>query len=251
MNFLRNALAELLGTLAFGFLSLSSCLFTEAWGITYLTPLFFGLSFMVAYYSYMPFGRGHFDPSLGFSLLLTKKEGILEFVFNGIGQFVGMFLAALTTGGLYLLVGNSRAFEGPSYPVYSLRDGISGLSLMWVFFFFAIMTAVFSFFYLQVKSRKEYNAASGLILALGYALFGALSILVVHGIPYVGQPFLALATNIVASFLPNGGSADLSWSETWIYVLAPFLGAAFGASIYVLLNHRLNKLKGIRIKDVR
>ena len=251
MNFLRNALAEALGTLAFVFLALTSYMLTEALDVTYLSPLFIGLSFLVAYYSYMPFGRGHFDPSLGFSLLLTKKEGILEFLFNGFGQFLGALGGAFTAGGAYMLLRGTAAFKAISYPVYSLAEGLGGLSLMWLFFFFAVLTAVFSFFYLQIISRKEYNAASGIVLALAYVLFGSLSLLFLDGLPYLGSPFLSLVTNIVAGTLPQGGSLTAAWSETWIYFLSPFLGASFGASIYVLLNHRLNKLRGIRNKEIR
>ena len=88
-------------------------------------------------------------------------------------------------------------------------------------------------------------------MALAYVLFGSLSLLFLDGLPYLGSPFLSLVTNIVAGTLPQGGSLTAAWSETWIYFLSPFLGASFGACIYVLLNHRLNKLRGIRNKEIR
>ncbi len=247
MNFLRNALSEGLGSLAFCFLFVFSGFVVSANGVSWLNPLLMGLCFMISYYCYVPYGRGHFDPSLGFSLVLTRKEGILEFVFNGIGQFLGCLAGTAFAAGAYLLAsGNGLGDLASAYPTTSIAGYISGIKILFLFFLLVILAGVFAFLYLQIQSKKEYNAASGIVLALGLAVVSYMAAPFLEGgLSYSFNPFVTIASNIAAGYL--GQAAP--WSDSWVFVLAPFLGASFAAGVYVLLNHRLNLLRGIRVRE--
>lgn len=242
MNVLRNSLAEGLGALAFSFLFIISSYAAVAYGVAYLSPLFFGLCFMIAYYCYTPYGRGHFDPALGFSLLLTRKAGIVEFLCNALGQLIGTFAgAALAYGAYYLIEADGEI----PFPTNYLSDEVSGLGLLVIFAIFMVLSGIMSFFYLQLKSKKEYNSVAGIVLALGFTVISYAAMPFVGGMAYSFFPYLTLATNAASSWLGQSPA----WDETWIFFLAPFLGACFGAGIYVLLNHRMNPLRKIRVKE--
>lgn len=245
MRLLRDSLSEFLGTLFLTFLCIMGVYYFRSFMnntvLVYLSPFILGAALMVAYYCFGQKGGGYFNPGTSFAALLTRKLGIVEWLVFMASEFVGALLGAfIALGAIMLMTGDGEIV----YPVEAVTSSVSGIGYLYYFLLIAFVTMAFYFFYLQVISKKENNGVAGLILGLGLGIF---SLSIRHfasgNLPPTLNPFLSLASGIAG--LQAGTD---SMSTIWIYVLAPFLGASFGAGIFVLWNHNMNPLRDIRVE---
>jgi aquaporin Z len=204
----RNAklLTELVGTFVFlTVIALSG-------PIGPLAPLAIGGVLMAMVYMGGHVSGAHYNPAVSFGVFLRGKISGTDLVLYWVVQLVG---AALAFGFGYLVSGASPGIH-PGKHVAAL----SALSVEVVF------TAALVLVILNVAATRAtqgnsfYGLAIGIMVAAGIFAVGPIS-----GAAF--NPAVALGATF-GSWVFTGGS----WSDLWLYLVGPFVGAAIGAGIH-------------------
>ncbi len=248
MNYLRDSLGEFIGTMVLVFLTIMSVYVAFYSGmessIAYVfKSVMVGVSLIISYYCFAPYGRGHFNPAVTFAALLCRKIGLVECLLYFLGQFLGAVVGAYAAAGSIMLINGGNL---PYLPTENIAlDGFEGMYYIYFLLLIAFVTTIYYFFYLQVISRKENNGRAGLVLGVGLASISMFLGMFSSGMPPALNPFLTLGADM-AYLLSGNPDAMESWSVSWLFVVIPFLGASFGSGLFVLWNHTFNKLRHIR-----
>jgi aquaporin Z len=201
----RQLTVEFIGTFM---LVLTIGLSTSSKGAGDLAPLAMGSALMVMVFAGGHISGAHYNPAVSFAALLVGK---LRW-----RQTACYVLTQLAAGGLAALL--VRAFVGPATPAV-LGSGWKILTGELIF------TLALAYVVLNVSSAAgtEGNSFDG--LAIGFT--------VAMGIFAVGKTTGGVFNLAVA--LGGGVTGALTWSHSWIYVLASILGGAAAAALFVYL----------------
>jgi aquaporin NIP len=205
----RRVLAEGIGTYA---LVVAGCgavmVDTQTGALTHVgVALTFGLVIMVMIAAMGHISGAHFNPAVTFAFALTRHFPWREVSAYIAGQCLGAVAASLT---LLLLFGNV-AFLGATLP----SNGV------WQSFGLEIVLTAFLMF--VITSVATDTGAAGQLAALAIGATVALDAL-------FGGPISGASMNPARSLAPAlvGGL----WTNQWIYLLAPPIGASLGAVLY-------------------
>jgi aquaporin Z len=179
-----------------------------------LAPLAIGGALMAMVYMGGHVSGGHYNPAASFAVFLRGKLNATELVSYWAVQLVAAALA-FTFG--YLVSGHSGGIH-PGRGVATL----SALAIELVFTM-ALATVV-----LNVAATRATEGNSFYGLAIGFTITVA---------AFAGGPISGGAFNPAVGFGATLGSALFaggSWSDLWLYVVGPLLGAAAGAGIHRL-----------------
>jgi aquaporin Z len=200
-------LAELLGTfvLVFGG-SLAILTFKGGSGTDVVTVIAFGfgLSLLAALYAFGEVSGGHFNPILSLAMFLDRRLTALETIWYWIAQFVGAILASL----LILITYASTNDVGLTANRTSNDARAFVLEI--------VMSAIFAAVVLQVTRSGVYGASTLLAIPL--------TLVAIH-FALIGND--SAGVNPARSFAPVLLSGDY-WSDVWIFLLAPPIGAVIG-----------------------
>ena len=184
--------------------------------------LAFGLSIVAMAYVIGNISGCHINPAVSLAMLINKKMTAKDFAFYVIAQVLGAILGIAI---LYAIMSNS------GLPISSLgQNGYGelsavGLNLIGAIIVEIILTFVFIYTILGVTSDESKSSVSGIVIGL------TLTFVHIMGIPLTGtsvNPARSLAPAIFA-----GGQA---LSQVWVFILAPFIGAALAAVVFKALN---------------
>ncbi len=207
-DLIRKMVAELIGTFMLVFVGTGAIMTaTDIGPLSYIFGFGIGLIFIV--YAIGHISGAHVNPAVTLGLALTGKFPMMQVPYYWGAQVIGGLLASLV---LRLLYGNlnnmgiTQVADG-----YSLIDG---------FVLEVIATAVFLFVILAVATDKRADAA-----VAGLAIGGTLLVIQV----FAGQ-VSGGSVNPVRSLAPALVSG--TFGDLWIYLTAPFIGAAIGAVAY-------------------
>lgn len=210
-------LTELVGTFAFlTVISLSG-------NAGPLAPLAIGLALMAMVYMGGHISGAHYNPAVTFSLLL---RGVITPATLGLYWITQLVAAALAFAFGFLLTGHSAGIHPGA--------GVSVLSALSAE---VVFTAALALVVLNVAATREtagnsyYGLAIGMIVAVGAFTVGPIS-----GAAF--NPAVAFGATLGGALFGHGG-----WSDLWIYVAGPLLGAAIGAAIHWLQSPHVNALK--------
>lgn len=177
------------------------------------TALAFGLVIVAMAYSIGNISGCHINPAVSFAMLISGKMEGIDFVGYLVAQFAGAIAGA---GVLRAIVG-----KGESLGTNSLfREDIWSSMLIEV-----LLTFVFVLAILGVTSRAKNSRVAGLVIGL------TLTLVHLFGIHFTGtsvNPARSLGPAIFA-----GGDA---LSCVWVFILAPLVGSALAALVYMLLD---------------
>lgn len=212
MTDFRRLFAELLGTYVLVLGGTTAILAANASGAT--TPivpiaLAFGLALLAGLYAFGEVSGGHFNPAVSLAMLIHGKIEAMTAVGYWIVQVIGGTLASLT-----LLAVSSR--DAIASTETMLGQGIEA----WEGF---LIEVVFTAIFLLVILKATSSAASAKTAFLGIGL--TLTMIHLCLIPFTGtsvNPARSLGPAIV------GGV----WTDQWIYVVAPLVGAVIGWAIH-------------------
>ena len=217
---MRKYLAEFLGTLT---LVLFGCgIAVVSGGNLVATALAFGLAIVAAAYAIGDISGCHVNPAVSLAMLITKRMTLKEFGGYALAQVLG----ALAGSGILCLILSNTLLGTTALGA----NGYGALSTANITLFGAIVTEVvltFFFIYtiLGVTSDKNKSHLAGIVIGL------TLTFVHLLGINLTGtsvNPARSLAPAIIL-----GGEA---LKQVWVFIVAPFAGAALAAFVFKHLN---------------
>ena len=153
---------------------------------------------------------GHFNPSITFGFVLTRRIALSLAVVYWAAQLLGAIVAAAILRGLF----SHADFLGavPNVPTIGAGKGL----VIEIILTFLLVWAVFA---TAVDPRGAFKSIAGLAIGL------TITIDVLMGGPYTGaamNPARAFGPELIGNF----------WGKGWIYWLGPLIGAAIAAVGY-------------------
>lgn len=179
-----------------------------------LAPLAIGAALMVMVYMGGHVSGAHYNPAVSFGVFLRRKMAAPDMVAYWVAQLVG---AALAFGFGYLVTGHTPGIH-PGAKVQVLQALAVEIA-----FTTALVLVV-----LNVAATEATHGNSFYGLAIGFTITAA---------AFVGGPISGGAFNPAVGFGATIGSALFAsggWSDLWLYIVGPLIGAAIGAGIHYL-----------------
>jgi len=205
-------LAEVFGTFILVFIGATAVV---AWGGGSLggqvAPFAFGIGLLAALYAFGETSGGHFNPIVTLGLFLDRRVPSSEVLSRWVAQFAGAVLACLA-----LLLMSSSDDVGRAATVPG-SFGVRG-----AFFAELFCSAIFVIVILAVTKSEWFKSTTYVAIAL--------TLLAIH---FAIVPFSGSSVNPARSF----GTALVgnTWTDFWIYIIAPPLGAILGWVIYTVI----------------
>lgn len=250
---MRKYFAEFIGTFVLTFMACGAASFTAGYqgllGVVGIA-LIFGLVVTAMAYSIGNISGCHINPAVSFGMLLSGRMNIVDFMGYVVAQILGGLAAGLAMFGL------TKTFDSDVIAQYKLygfdltglgtngfgeQGGFLKVNVWGAITIEVILTFVFVITVLGVTAKKKYDSVAGLVIGLALAA--------VH---LFGVPFTGTSVNPARSFGPafikavcDGGSTALS--QVWVFILAPLVGAALAAMVYMLLSSEKN-VKPVKIE---
>jgi aquaporin Z len=211
-------LAELIGTFVLVFLGSMSIVSATAMNapILVVVPLGFGLGLLAAIFAVGHISGGHFNPAVTLGALLDGRVSAVD----AAGYMVAQVVGAIGASAVVLLLSSQAA-------VRSTRNGHPGsVTDIQAFGLEVILTAIFLVVIFTVTKRHRGHAPLAIPLTL----------VVIH---LAGIPISGASVNPARALGPALVGGDLS--QIWIYLTAPFVGAAIGWLLYRVLRGDLRR----------
>lgn len=182
----------------------------------------FGLSIVAMAYSIGNISGCHINPAVSFAMLLSKKLSAKDFAGYVIAQCIGAIAAA----GLLKLVGSmcSPAITGLGTNGFGSASYV-GLGMGGAVVVEIVLTCVFLLAILGVTSSEKTANVAGLVIGLTLAF--------VH---IIGIPLTGTSVNPARSLGPALLAGGQALSQVWVFIVAPLIGAAIAAFIWMLLT---------------
>lgn len=225
---MKKYLAEMFGTMVLVLMGCGSAVFNGGCGTpaqVLMVAVAFGLSVVAMAYAIGGVSGCHINPAITLGCMLSGRmksvEGILYMVFQVIGAFIG-------SGIIFLLTRNIDM-------AYATTTGANacapGVSLMGGFLAEVVFTFVFVLVVLGTTDAKK-GAGNFAGLAIG------LSLVLVH---IVCIPITGTSVNPARSIAPAVFEGGAALSQLWIFIVAPFVGAALSALVWKLIGCSQNE----------
>jgi MIP family channel proteins len=213
---LQRYLAELFGTFTLVFVgSLSILSFIQGDTGVVCIAIGFGLALLAGLYAFGELSGGHYNPIVSLAMALERRLGARELVPYWIAQFAGAVLASLC-----VLI----AFDSDAVETTTTRVG-PGVGTWSAVFLEMLVSAVFVLVILQATRSEKFGGTA--LLAISLALVAAHAALV---------PLTGASLNTARSFGP--ALVGTYWTNFWVYLVGPPLGAVVGWAVYTIVNRR-------------
>jgi len=179
-----------------------------------LAPFVIGLSLAAMVYMGGHVSGAHYNPAVTFGLFL---RGVITPPTMGLYWLTQLAAGMLAFWFAFLLTGHSGGIH-PGAGVYWYTAVAAEL----------VFTAALVLVVLNVAATKETAGNSYYGLAIGFTVaVGAFSVGPISGAAF--NPAVAFGATAGAALFQQG-----SWSDLWIYLVGPLLGAAIGVGIHIL-----------------
>ena len=179
-----------------------------------LGPIFIGIALTSMVYMGGHVSGAHYNPAVSFALLLRRAISPSTMGLYWVTQVVAGILAF----GFAFLLGAQIPGVHPGSGVY----WYSALAAEIVF------TAALALVVLNVAATKETAGNSYYGIAIGFTVAaGAFAVGPISGAAF--NPAVGIGATVVSAVSSNG-----TWSDLWIYIAGPLVGAAIGAAVHWL-----------------
>ena len=241
-HLLKKCIAEIIGTAVLVFTACGvAVVASSAWWVA--TSLAFGLVIIAMAYSIGNISGCHINPAVSLAMAIRKEITWQEFGFYVLSQVLGGFVGAILLG--ICLRGNFEALGGNVIQgAIAAEKNLDGTltydarSYIDAFLVEVFLTFIFVISILGVTDKKHHDGKlAGIVIGLTLALVHLL------GLGFTGtsvNPARSLAPAILQAIAGD----TTSLSQIWIWILAPFAGAALAAVCYSFLSQR-NEYEGI------
>jgi len=221
---MKRYLAEMIGTMVLVLLGCGSAVFNGGANSTaqVLTIAFaFGLSVVAMAHAIGGISGCHINPAITLGCWLTKrietKDAMMYMVFQVIGAIIGSTI-------LYFLVKGYAVDPSGTYTgANSYADSTSTTT---AFLAEMIFTFIFVLVVLGVTDLKQGN-----VVVAGLAI--GLSLTLIH---IVCIPITGTSVNPARSIGPAIFEGGRALSQLWLFIVAPFVGAALSALVWNLIS---------------
>lgn len=206
----RKYLAEVLGTFVLVFGGSMSILSAITMGapILVVVPFGFGLALLAAIFAFGGVSGGHFNPAVTLGALLDRRIGPVDAAAYVVAQVIG----AIGGSALVTAIVDDHARVAQTTNVLG-----PGVTVLEGFALEVVLTAILVLVILTVTKRVPGHAPLAIPLTL----------VMIH---FAGIPFSGASVNPARSLGPALLSGQLG--PIWIYLTAPFVGAAIGWALY-------------------
>jgi len=221
---MKKYIAEMIGTMVLVMLGCGSAIFNGGVGTTaqVLTVAFaFGLSVVAMAYAIGGISGCHINPAITLGVFLSGrmsgKDAGMYMLFQVIGAIIGSTI-------LYVLV--SGYAVNPAGTFTGANGYAETTSTLTAFLAEAIFTFVFVLVVLGVTDSKKGNSTlAGLAIGL--------SLVLIH---IVCIPITGTSVNPARSIGPALYQGGEALSQLWLFIVAPFVGAAMSALVWKYLG---------------
>lgn len=184
------------------------------------TAIAFGLAVVAMAYTIGGVSGCHINPAITLGCLLTKriecKDAVMYMIFQVIGSIIGAaILFALTSSDLALAGGTTTG-----------ANSCGDHGVLVGFIAETVLTAIFVLVVLGSTDPKK-GAGSFAGLAIG------LSLILIH---LVGIHYTGTSVNPARSIGPALFEQGQALTDLWVFIAAPFLGAAIAAGIWKIVG---------------
>lgn len=223
---MKKYIAEMIGTMVLVLMGCGSAIFagsvtgTVGAGVgTIGVALAFGLSVVAMAYAIGGISGCHINPAITLGVLLSGrmngKDAGMYMIFQVIGAIIGSAI-------LYALV-STGAHEGPTA---TGSNGFGDGEMLQAFIAEVIFTFIFVLVVLgSTDSKKGAGSLAGLAIGL--------TLVLVH---IVCIPITGTSVNPARSIGPALFEGGAALSQLWLFIVAPFIGAALSAGIWKVLS---------------
>jgi len=203
----RTWLAEVFGTFTLVLVGGLSILAAD--GNFVVIAFGFGLALLASLYAFGEISGGHFNPAVSVAALIDRRISVETAIQYVVAQAGGAVLA-----GVVILVASSQTDVASTATLPGRSTGAGSAFLLEIF-----LTAVFVAVILKVTTSDQFGSTALLAIPL--------TLVAIHmaAIPLTGasvNPARSLASALVGS----------EFTDFWVYVTAPFIGAALGWVVY-------------------
>jgi len=217
----KKYISEFIGTFVLVFMGCGSAIFlgVATNGGHLAVALSFGLSIVAMAYVIGNISGCHINPAVSLSLLMSKKMTIKDFCAYVIAQILGAIAGA---GILQLLLSLTGLYD---HSGALGSNAIGGLGVAGAFLIEVILTFIFVIVVLGIVHDKTKASVGGIVIGL--------SLTFVH---VVGIPFTGTSVNPARSLGPAIFAGTGALSDVWLFILAPLLGAALAAVVFMCIK---------------
>ena len=229
-KYIREFFAEFIGTFT---LVLFGTGVAALIGDPLMTALAFGLSIIACAYTIGKISGCHVNPAVSLAMLIDGRIKIVDFLCYIVAQVAGAFAGS---GVLYFVIKQTtlttvnlaaNGFGDNSVALFTL----SGALVLEM-----ILTFVFVYAVLGVTKDESKSSVAPVTIGLTLAL--------VH---LLGFYLTGTSVNPARSLAPAVIMGGTYLSQVWVFIVAPFVGAALAAVVFKLLNTepkaKVNKAK--------
>jgi len=187
--------------------------------------LTFGLIYAALVYVAGPISGGHVNPAVTFGALVSGRIGIITAVGYCLAQLAGGLVGAL----LLLWVMSTSPYYSTS--VIGLgTNGYGAQSILHIsaggaFLVEVVLSTAFVLVVLSLTREDASTAVSGLGIGVALALANL-----------IGIPFDGASVNPARSFGPAVIAGGIAFSQVWVFLVAPMLGAVFAAILHFAVH---------------
>lgn len=186
------------------------------------TSLAFGLSIIAMAYVIGNISGCHVNPAVSLAMLINKKMNVKEFAFYVIAQIIGAFAGA---GILYFILSSTGAgVVGLGTNGFGAESAMN-LNLAGAFVVEIILTFIFIYTILGITSDDKKSAVAGIVIGL--------TLTFVH---LIGINLTGTSVNPARSLAPAVIMGGEALKQVWLFIVAPFIGAAISAFTFKYLN---------------
>ncbi len=228
---MKKYFAEMIGTMVLVLLGCGSAVFNGGVGTTaqVLTVAFaFGLSVVAMAYAIGGISGCHINPAITLGVWLSKrmsgKDAIMYIIFQIIGAIIGSAI-------IYLLVKTGNKVDyithtgaNAVHPDFSIATGFLA-ELIFTFIFVLVVLGV-------TDPKKGNPSLAGLAIGLTLVLIHIVCI-----------PITGTSVNPARSIGPALFHGGIALKQLWIFILAPFIGAALAAAVWAGIGKSKDELE--------
>lgn len=216
---MKKYIAETIGTMILVLMGCGSAVFNGGCGTpaqVLMVAMAFGLSVVAMAYTIGGISGCHINPAITLGCMLSgrmkAKEGIMYMVFQVIGALIGSTIIWILTSNIDMNYATTTGANACA-PGVSLAGGL-------------IAEVIFSFvFVLVVLGTTDAKKGAGNFAGLAIGL----SLILVH---IVCIPITGTSVNPARSIAPALFQGGEALSQLWIFIVAPFVGAALAAGVW-------------------
>jgi aquaporin Z len=218
--------AELIGTFVLVFGGVGSAVLAGSHiGFTGVS-LAFGLSLLAMVYTIGPISGCHINPAVTLGVLLAKKIGARDAVAYMIAQVIGALIGAAVV--LFVAQGAAGGYDAATAGLGANGFGAHSPGQYSLAAAFVAEVVLTMFLVLTVLGSTDIKAPVGFAgLAIG---------LVLTLIHLVGIPITNTSVNPARSIGPAVFVGGWALQQLWLFIVAPFVGAALAAVVYAVIR---------------